>query len=56
MILIDIPVVAYETWGIAIYKATPHGLVRGYEAEDKFERTADVCKAYPYSSEHPHIK
>lgn len=56
MILVDIPVVAYETWGIAIYKTTKDGTVRDYEAEDKFEKTSDLCKAYPYSSDHPHIK
>lgn len=56
MIFIDIPVVAYKTWGIKFYRKTEDDYIRDYEAEEEFEKHSTVCKAYPYSSEHPHIK
>lgn len=56
MILIDIPVVAYKTWGITFLKKTENGYVEDYEAEEKYRQQSDSCKAYPYSSKHPHVK
>ena len=56
MVFIDMPVVAYKTWGITFLSKTEDGYVEDYEAEEEYEKTSDVCRAYPYSSEHPHIK
>jgi hypothetical protein len=56
MILIDMPIVAYKTWGISLLRKTEDGYVEDYEAEEEYERHSDLCRAYPYSLEHPHIK
>ena len=55
MLLIDVPVIAYETWCISCYKITKDGYVEDFDAEEDFEKS-DFIKQHPYNNDNPHVK
>lgn len=57
MILIDIPVVAYRTLGLE-YRVYDENGKRNRELEREFEddMKKHLASAYPYSTEHTHVR
>ncbi len=56
MILVDIPQVAYKTWGFE-YRVLNKDGSRNRELELQFEQDLQRhLSQYPYSSEHKHVR